>query len=99
MAMERIGESGLNQVTEETEAELLELYNEMFRVAYANVYNKSDAHDVVQEAWVRILQKRDTLRESTKLAAWAKTITRNLAINCNRSAARTRPYEGEPPRG
>ena len=77
------------------EAELVKLYNEMIRVAYANVYNKSDALDVVQEAWVKMLAKRATLRESDKLAAWAKVITRNVAVNVNRSAARTRAWDDE----
>jgi RNA polymerase sigma-70 factor (ECF subfamily) len=74
------------------EAELVRLYNEMIRVAYANVYNKSDALDVVQEAWVKMLANRASLRESDKLAAWAKVITRNVAVNVNRSAARTRVW-------
>jgi RNA polymerase sigma-70 factor (ECF subfamily) len=77
------------------EAELVELYNQMIRVAYANVYNKSDALDVVQEAWVKMLAKRATLRESDKLAAWAKVITRNVAVNVNRSAARIRSWDGD----
>ena len=77
------------------EAELVELYNQMIRVAYANVYNKCDALDVVQEAWVKMLAKRGTLRESDKLAAWAKVITRNVAVNVNRSAARARAWDGE----
>jgi len=75
------------------EAELAQLYNQMIRVAYANVYNKSDALDVVQEAWVKMLAKRGTLRESDKLAAWAKVITRNVAVNVNRVAARTRTWD------
>lgn len=77
------------------EAELIELYNQMIRVAYANVYNKCDALDVVQEAWVKMLTKSATLRESDKLTAWAKVITRNVAVNVNRSAARTRSWDGD----
>ena len=72
------------------ETELTELYNQMIRVAYAKVCNKSDALDVVQEAWVKMLANRATLRESDKLAAWAKVITRNIAANVNRLAARRR---------
>lgn len=83
-----------------TEAELVELYNQMIRVAYANVYNKSDALDVVQEAWVKMLAKRSTLREADKFTAWAKTITRNVAVNVNRHAARIqlRSYDEFPPK-
>ncbi|MFC3343638.1 RNA polymerase sigma factor [Paenibacillus abyssi] len=69
---------------EQHEALLRDLYNQMIRVAYARVKNKSDAHDVVQEAWVKMLLKHDSLREESKLAAWAKTITANVAHNVNR---------------
>ena len=46
-----------------SEDKLRELYNQMIRVAYSKVYNKSDAQDAVQEAWVQILTKHHTLRE------------------------------------
>ncbi|MFB9327408.1 RNA polymerase sigma factor [Paenibacillus aurantiacus] len=70
------------------EAKLRELYNQMIRVAYARLSNKSDAQDAVQEAWLRMLQSRDSLREASKLDAWAKTITANVALNMNRHTAR-----------
>ena len=75
---------------DEQEELLRDLYSQMIRVAYSRVHNKSDAHDVVQEAWVRILLKHDTLREQSKLAAWAKTITANIASNVNRQHSYTR---------
>jgi len=78
-------------VSDEQEAQLLELYSQMIRVAYARVRNKSDAHDVVQEAWVHMLANRDSLREENKLLAWAKTITRNIAFNVNKRAVRVQP--------
>lgn len=73
---------------EQYEVLLRDLYNQMIRVAYSKVRNKSDAHDVVQEAWVRMLSKRDTLREENKLWAWAKTITVNVAYNVNKHYGR-----------
>ena len=75
------------------EADLIELYNQKIRVAYASVHNKSDAYDVVQEAWLKILVSRESLREENKLMAWAKAITRNVASNANRLAGRMLPYE------
>lgn len=69
---------------------LNELYREMLRVARHRLHHKSDAVDVVQEAWVRILEKRDTLREDGKIIPWAKTIAANLALNANR-ARRIKP--------
>ncbi|BBH21609.1 RNA polymerase sigma factor [Paenibacillus baekrokdamisoli] len=70
------------------EDELRELYNQMTRVAYSKVSNKSDAQDAVQEAWVRMLTKHHTLRERSKLISWAKTITANVALNLNRASRR-----------
>jgi RNA polymerase sigma-70 factor (ECF subfamily) len=76
---------------EQREEKLRELYNQMVRVAYSKCINKSDAQDAVQEAWVRILTKRGTLREQDKLSSWAKTITANVAHNINRQTLRTHP--------
>ncbi|WP_274652417.1 RNA polymerase sigma factor [Paenibacillus humicola] len=73
---------------QQREEKLLELYSQMIRVAYSKCRNKSDAQDAVQEAWVRILMKQDTLREQSKLSSWAKTITANVAININRQTMR-----------
>lgn len=81
-----------NPVSEQQERELRELYNQMAKVAYAKVNNKSDAYDVVQEAWVRMLSKVDTLREVNKLSQWAKAITANVASNVNRAHA-AKSYE------
>ncbi|MBN2979869.1 MULTISPECIES: RNA polymerase sigma factor [Cohnella] len=64
---------------------LAELYRQMLKTARSRLYDKNDAGDVVQEAWVRILEKLDTLRESGKIIPWAKTIASNLASNANRA--------------
>jgi RNA polymerase sigma-70 factor (ECF subfamily) len=69
-----------------SEEELLgELYNQMLRVVRHKLRHKSDAGDVVQEAWVRILEKKSTLREQDKIIPWAKAIAANLASNANRA--------------
>lgn len=77
------------QELEQVESKLRDLYKQMIQVAYSKVINKSDAQDAVQEAWVRILTKQDTLREKSKLNSWAKTITANMAINMNRQSKRS----------
>jgi RNA polymerase sigma factor, sigma-70 family len=70
----------------DSEDELLqELYRQMLRVARHKLIRKNDAVDIVQEAWVRILEKKDTLRDEDKLIPWAKTIVYNLASNANRA--------------
>jgi RNA polymerase sigma-70 factor (ECF subfamily) len=74
-------------VNEETKTEyeqdelMNELYKQMFIVAYSKVKNKADALDIVQESWVKILKKIDTLKDRDKLFQWAKVIVANTAIN------------------
>lgn len=58
-----------------------ELYRQMYRVAYAMVRNHADAMDIVQESWLKILQKTDSLRDERKLIQWAKAIATNTGIN------------------
>ncbi len=66
----------------ENQEELMnELYKQMFVVAYSKMRNKSDALDVVQESWIKILQKIDTLKDRSKLFHWVKVITSNTANN------------------
>lgn len=60
---------------------LTELYRQMYRVAYAMVRNHADAMDIVQESWLKILQKTDSLRDERKLIQWAKAIATNTGIN------------------
>ncbi|PZD94322.1 RNA polymerase subunit sigma-70 [Paenibacillus sambharensis] len=86
----------LSAESSKQEAVLRELYNHMIRVAYSKVRNKSDAHDVVQDAWVKMLSNHATLREESKLTAWAKAITKNVALNVNKTAGRIQPCEEWP---
>jgi RNA polymerase sigma-70 factor (ECF subfamily) len=72
---------------------LNELYSQMLRVVLHKLWHKSDAGDVVQEAWVRILEKSSTLRHKDKLIPWAKAIASNLASNANRSRRHERIYD------
>lgn len=58
-----------------------ELYRQMFMVAYGMVRNKSDAMDIVQESWLKILQKIDTLKDRDKIIQWAKVIAHHTAVN------------------
>ncbi|WP_239614928.1 RNA polymerase sigma factor [Cohnella mopanensis] len=64
---------------------LCELYSQMLKVVRHKLWHKNDAGDVVQEAWVRILEKQSTLRHKDKLIPWAKAIAYNLASNANRA--------------
>jgi RNA polymerase sigma-70 factor (ECF subfamily) len=71
---------------------LCELYTQMLKVVRHKLWHKNDAGDVVQEAWVRILEKQSTLRHKEKLIPWAKAIAYNLASNANRARRHERIY-------
>lgn len=71
---------------------LSELYAQMLKVVRHKLWHKNDAGDVVQEAWVRILEKRATLRDKDKLIPWAKAIASNLASNANRARRHERNF-------
>jgi len=78
----------------QSEDEMLsELYSQMLKVVRHKLWHKSDAVDVVQEAWVRILEKRSTLRDKEKLIPWAKAIAANLASNANRARKHESSYD------
>jgi RNA polymerase sigma-70 factor (ECF subfamily) len=70
-----------------------ELYSQMLKVVRHKLWHKNDAGDVVQEAWVRILEKKSTLRHKEKLIPWAKAIAANLASNANRARRHERIYD------
>jgi RNA polymerase sigma-70 factor (ECF subfamily) len=72
---------------------LNELYSQMLKVVRHKLWHKNDAGDVVQEAWVRILEKKSTLREKEKLVPWAKAIASNLASNANRARHHEKIYD------
>ncbi|WP_127587953.1 RNA polymerase sigma factor [Paenibacillus koleovorans] len=66
---------------EEQDVMLQELYRQMFVVAYSITRSRSEAMDVVQESWLKILMKLHTLKDRDKLIQWAKVIASNTAYN------------------
>lgn len=66
---------------DEQDALLLDVYKQLFTVAYSIMRDKCDAMDVVQESWVKILRKLHTLRDRDKLIPWVKVIAANTAYN------------------
>lgn len=66
---------------EDQDALLMDVYKQMFIVAYSIIRDKAEAMDAVQESWVKILCKLDTLRDRDKLVQWAKAIVTNTAYN------------------
>src|SRR5690606_2487764 len=72
----------VEQFSDGDQDEILEhLYKHMYMVAYAKMKNRTDALDVVQESWVKILIKLETLKDPNKLIQWSKVIVANTAMN------------------
>lgn len=70
-------------------AALVETYSSLlYRVAYSVLRSRSDAEDVVQESFLRVLQHRSTLVAIRDMRVWLTRIAWNLAID-RRRAART----------
>lgn len=53
----------------------------MYRTAYGLLGNPQDAEDAVQEAFIRLWQKRDRLPLDDDLGAYCQTLVRNLCID------------------
>jgi len=62
-----------------------ELKDKMFRVAFRLMKNHEEARDVVQDALVKIWNKREMLEGVDSKAAYCMTITRNMGIDKIRS--------------
>lgn len=70
-------------------AALVETYSSLlYRVAYSVLRSRSDAEDIVQESFLRVLQHRSTLPAIRDMRVWLTRIAWNLAID-RRRAART----------
>lgn len=67
----------MNQIIENWEGPL-------FAFAWRYVQNTADARDLVAEAFVRLYQKRESLRPDTRLSAWLFTTLTNLCHNQHR---------------
>lgn len=53
----------------------------MYRTAYGLLGNPQDAEDAVQEAFIRLWQKRDHLPVDEDMRAYCQTLVRNLCID------------------
>jgi RNA polymerase sigma-70 factor (ECF subfamily) len=72
-------------------AALVETYGSLlFRVAYSVLRSRAEAEDVVQDAFVRVLEHRGTLPTVRDLRVWLVRIAWNLAVDRRR---RIRPEQ------
>ena len=61
----------------------------LFRVAHSVTRNRSEAEDVVQDTFLRVLQHRSSLPAVRDLRAWLLRITWNLALDRHRRRRHT----------
>jgi RNA polymerase sigma-70 factor, ECF subfamily len=72
-------------------ASLVETYSaRLFRVAHSVLRNQAEAEDVVQDAFVRVLEHRQTLPAVRDMRVWLVRIAWNLALDRRR---RIRPEQ------
>jgi RNA polymerase sigma-70 factor (ECF subfamily) len=64
---------------------LVETYSTLlFRIAHSVLRNRSEAEDVVQDTFVRVLQHRKSLTDINDLRVWLVRIAWNLALDRRR---------------
>ena len=66
--------------------ELIEEYSNMIlQIAYQNLFNKSDAEDVAQEVFIKLINNLDKLKNNEHIKAWLIRVTINLSKDYNKS--------------
>jgi len=76
--------------TAEFNTALIELEPNLERFAYSLTANPEDAHDLVQETFLKALTYRDKFADNTNIKAWTFTIMKNTFINNYRKAVKQR---------
>ena len=66
--------------------DVLPLKNELYRLALRITLNHAEAEDVVQEAMIKVWNRRDRWDELESIEAFCLTICRNIAIDKTKKA-------------
>src|SRR4030043_1319349 len=61
--------------------QLTNLSDSLERFAYSLTTNREDAHDLLQETFLKAISYRDKFADDTNLKAWTFTIMKNTFIN------------------
>ncbi len=67
----------------------------IWSVARSHGLNPSDAADVAQVTWLRLVEHLDGVKEPERLAAWLATTTRRECLRVLRSASRSVPLPSD----
>jgi len=73
--------------------------NFLWSIARSFRMNDADAADVVQTAWLRLVEHLDGIREPERLGSWLATTVRRECYNVRRRTARVEPGEPDDPDG
>lgn len=65
----------------------------VWSVARGFRFDDATCADVCQTVWLRLFERRDTIREPERLASWLASTTRNEAISLQRRRVRDQPTE------
>lgn len=66
--------------------ELIEEYSNMIlQIAYQNIFNKSDAEDITQEVFIKLIKNIDRFKNKEHIKAWLIRVTINLSKDYNKN--------------
>ena len=66
--------------------ELVEEYSDMImQISYQNSFNKSDAEDITQEVFIKLIKNIDKLESKEHIKSWIIRVTINLSKDYNKS--------------
>ena len=66
--------------------ELIEEFSDMvMQIAYQNSFNKSDAEDITQEVFIKLIKNLEKLESKEHIKAWLIRTTINLSKDYNKS--------------
>ncbi len=66
--------------------ETVEKYSDMvIQIAYQNSFNKSDAEDITQEVFIKLMKNLNKIKDEEHLKAWLIRVTINLSKDYNKS--------------
>ena len=68
----------------------LKLGNKLKAFILSKVHDETTADDILQEVFLKIHSKIDTLNDDTKIQSWIYQITRNLVVDYFRSIKKDR---------
>lgn len=66
--------------------DFVEKYADMImRIAYQNVFNKTDAEDITQEVFIKLMKNIKKLKSKEHIKAWLIRVTINLSKDYNKN--------------